>query len=267
MGLPALGVAGAAVATAISQVVVALCFIIYLWIRIKRGDLPYLQKLQLKNFDFKAMKRIVSIGLPAAMQSAVLAILSMIVAKFVAVWGAFAIAAQRVGVQIESISWATCEGFAVAVSTFVGQNYGAKKYNRLKKGFLVSTGIVTLVGTVATLVLFLFNRQIYEFFVSDPVTISYGIDYMMILAISQIFMCIEISSAGAFNGVSKSGIAAFIIIIITALRVPFAWLVVQMGWSINGIWWIVSLTSIGKGLVLLICFMWYMRYRLKEQNA
>lgn len=262
-GFPELGVLGAALATALSQVVVSLCFIIYIIVRMKQGEFHLFQGIHRIKLQGKYLKPILKIGLPASIQSSALACFSMVVAKFIAIWGPFAIAAQKVGAQIESISWATCEGFAVAVSTFIGQNYGAGKYERIKKGFLVSTGIVAVIGTFATFVLLVFNRQIYEVFVSDPTTIAIGISYLTIQAYSQILMCIEISSTGAYSGISKSMISAIIIVVVTFARIPLSFAVVHFGLGLDGIWWAVSLTSMLKGLLLSFGFLYYLRTRVK----
>ena len=68
----------------------------------------------------------------------------MIIARMIAVWGDGAVAVQKVGSQIESISWMAAEGFAAAVNSFVAQNYGAKQYERVRKGYRTSMLIVSL---------------------------------------------------------------------------------------------------------------------------
>lgn len=265
LGLPELGVWGAALATAIAQVAVSAGFIIYIVISLRKGEYQLLKGVHKVPLESKIIKDITKIGLPAAIQSGALACMSMVVAKVIAIWGPFAIAAQKVGTQIESISWATCEGVSVAVSTFVGHNYGAGKYERMKKGVKVSTIMVTVIGAVATMVLLLFNKQIYEIFVSNPETIKIGIEYMTILAFSQILMCIEISTTGAFNGISKSGIAALIIVIVTFARIPLSYGIAYLGLDISGIWWIISGTSMVKGIILMAIFVLYMKYRVKDK--
>lgn len=264
-GLPKLGVVGAALATALSQVLVSAIFIGYILYNTRKGKLPLFRGLSFTKVEWKITKEILLIGLPAAIQSALLAGFSIIVARIVALWGTYAIAAQKVGAQIESISWATCEGFSVAVSTFIGQNYGAKKYDRLKKGYKVSIGMVTVIGTIATIILLTLNEQIYDIFVSEPETIAIGVNYLIIIAFSQIFMCIEIATMGAFNGISKPGISAIIVIALTALRVPMALALSATPLDINGIWWTVSITSILKGIFLLIIFLVYMEKKIKPQ--
>ncbi|WP_105614507.1 MATE family efflux transporter [Vallitalea okinawensis] len=264
-GLPKLGVVGAALATALSQVLVSTLFIGYIMYNTRKGKLPLFRGLSFTKVKWNITKDILLIGLPAAIQAALFAGFSIIIAKIIALWGTYAIAAQKVGAQIESISWATCEGFSVAVSTFIGQNYGAKKYDRLKKGYMVSIGMVTVIGTVATILLLTLNEEIYNLFVSEPETIAIGINYLIIIAFSQIFMCIEIATMGAFNGISKPGISAIVVISLTALRIPMALALSATSLDINGIWWALTITSILKGIFLLIMFIMYMEKKIKPQ--
>src|SRR5690606_15601536 len=97
------------------------------------------------------LKRIVMLGLPMAVQSAFFTTIAMVIARIIAQWGPLPIAVQKVGSQIESISWLTAGGFQTAMSAFIGQNYGAKKWDRVYKGYFVGIGIVSVLGVFATL--------------------------------------------------------------------------------------------------------------------
>lgn len=79
------------------------------------------------------IKTMIRIGFPSAVQSMLYCSISMILTRFVTSWGDTAVAVQRVGGQIESISWMTAEGFGSAINAFVGQNYGAGNLKRVKK--------------------------------------------------------------------------------------------------------------------------------------
>ena len=86
-----------------------------------------------KNTSSIFMK-IIKIGFPTGIQSMCFTFISMVIARFIAGYGDVAIAVQKVGSQIESISWMSADGFASALSTFTGQNYGAYKFDRINKG-------------------------------------------------------------------------------------------------------------------------------------
>src|SRR5690606_35286220 len=94
-------------------------------------------QLHLAQFrlDRAISKKIFSLGIPVASESALFAFFAMIIARMVAEYGAIAIAVQSIGGQIEAISWMTSTGFATALGSFTGQNYGAGNWQRIRKGY------------------------------------------------------------------------------------------------------------------------------------
>jgi len=126
--IPALGVKGAAIATITAQACVVIGFLIY----ILKGK-TYVSLKGIFNIpNFKIIKEIFVLGIPAGLQNGLFTILTMIIARIVAEWGPMGIAVQKVGSQIESLSWMTALGFQVALSAFIGQNYGAKNCSNKK---------------------------------------------------------------------------------------------------------------------------------------
>ncbi|AEB76708.1 multidrug transporter MatE [Clostridium botulinum] len=254
---PALGVRGAAIATVFSQIVVSVLFIL----SVRKSIL--IRGFSFKDFDFEYMKNIFKFGFPVAMQNALFCVFSMIIARIISVWGNVAIAVQKVGSQIESISWMTAGGFQTAISTFVGQNYGAKKWDRIIDGYKAAIIIVGTIGIFATCLLIFGAKPIFSFFIPEQSTIPYGVDYLRILGISQFFMCMEIATAGAFNGMGKTVPPAIVGIVFTGLRIPAA-LIVSKYLGLNGVWWCISVSSIIKGIVLTSCFLIYLAIRKKK---
>ncbi|KLU76919.1 MATE family efflux transporter [Clostridium botulinum] len=254
---PALGVRGAAIATVFSQIVVSVLFIL----SVRKSIL--IRGFSFKDFDFEYMKNIFKFGFPVAMQNALFCVFSMIIARIISVWGNVAIAVQKVGSQIESISWMTAGGFQTAISTFVGQNYGAKKWDRIIDGYKAAVIIVGTIGIFATWLLIFGAKPIFSFFIPEQSTIPYGVDYLRILGISQFFMCMEIATAGAFNGMGKTVPPAIVGIVFTGLRIPAA-LIVSKYLGLNGVWWCISVSSIIKGIVLTSCFLIYLAIRKKK---
>lgn len=128
LGFPAMGVTGAALATVIAQVTVSICFIIFMLREKKEFSGLNLMKIQAEKW-----KKIIRIGLPTAIHSMLFTVISMVLARIITAWGASAIAVQKVTAQIEAISWRSAQGFGTALTTYVGQNYGAGKNDRVKK--------------------------------------------------------------------------------------------------------------------------------------
>ncbi len=249
--LPAMGVKGAAIATVIAQMIVTIAFLLY----IKR-DASVMSDLKFfVSPSVTYIKRIVKIGYPAALQSGMFTIFAMFIARIIASWGPLPIAVQKVGSQIESISWMTAHGFATALSAFVGQNYGAGKWKRVQKGYFTALGIMTVIGLATSLLLILCAGPIFALFIPEEEAIAYGVVYLRILGLSQLFMCLEIATSGAFNGLGRTLPPSVVSIVFTGLRVPAALILSRSELlGLNGVWWSISLSSVLKGIILVVWF-------------
>lgn len=245
-----LGVLGAALATVTAQIIVTLLFVVII---IKR-KLDYVSINVFKRPKWSLIKDMTVLGLPGAVQSGIYTIISMVIGRIVAGWGPVPIAAQKVGSQIEAISWMTAGGFSTAISTYVGQNYGANKYDRIEKGVRITMLIAMAVGMFATLLLVLAPEFLMKIFVSEPETIEAGKAYLVILGYSQMFMCLEITMIGAFSGLGRTYLPNMIVIILTALRIPLA-VVLSGKLGLDGVWWSISLSSIVKGTILVSTYL------------
>ena len=251
--VPRLGVTGAAIATIIAQVAVTFAFILE---AIKRPELFGALKPSEKP-DAWQLKRLVSMGLPMSLQSAFFTLIAMVIARIISNWGPLPIAVQNVGSQIETISWMTAGGFQSAMSAFVGQNYGAKKGQRIYRGYFMGLGIVSAIGVFASFLLIFGARPLFAIFIPEAEAIRLGVSYLRILGLSQFFMCVEIFTAGAFIGLGKTGPPSGVGITFNLLRIPAALLLSATSLGLDGVWWAISISSILKGLTLST---WYLRY-------
>ncbi len=250
------GVVGAALATVFAQVVVSVSFIAM----IIKKDKTYFKFRLYKNINKDAYNELCNIGLPVALQSGMFTVFSMALGVIVASFGPVAIAVQKVGSQIESISWMTAQGIGAALSSFVGQNYGAQKLDRVEKGAKVTLIVATVLGTINTLLLVFLGKEIFSLFIDEKEAIEKGVVYLKILGYSQLFMCIEIVVASVFTGLSKPLIPSILSIILTGLRIPLAYILSSPNiLGLNGIWWSISISSILKGTLLLIIFIYMLK--------
>lgn len=249
--VPEMGVLGAALATVFAQMVVFLFFIY----NIRFKHVLFQHFTFFKKFAIRDILDLFKIGWPPAIQSALFTLISIVIARIIAEYGALPIAVQKVGSQIESISWMTASGFAVALGAFVGQNYGAKQYRRVVEGYRTAIKTAIILGIFNTVLLFFGAKWLFMIFVREPDAIALGVDYLKILALSQLFMCIEITSSGAFNGIGKTEPAAITSIIFNLLRIPMALYFSKMTFlGLNGIWWSITISSIFKGIIVYIWF-------------
>lgn len=91
-----------------------------------------------------------------------------------------------------------------------------------------------------------------------------GVDYLMILGVSQLFMSVEITTAGAFSGYGRTVPPSVISIIFTSARIPLAMLLITTSLALNGIWWSITISSIFKGILLLTWFLFFLRKEMKK---
>lgn len=243
-----LGIIGAAIGTLVANIVMFILF------RIKsNGVLKYTFGIKV---DYVKIKEIARLGLPMAFQRVLFTIINILLAKIIAVFGSDAIAAQKVGVQIESIAYMIIGGFNGAVASFTGQNFGAGKFKRIKEGYKNSLIIGITYSLVMACVFLMFNRPMIKLFISDEETILIAAAYLKAVAFSQAFSAVETISNGLFTGIGKPNISATISIVFTSLRIPFALLLIKP-FGINGIWLSISLSSILKGVFA------YLLYEIK----
>lgn len=251
--IPRLGTTGAAIATVLAQITVTVVFI---WEARKRPELFSGLKLLAKP-EQQQVQHIVKLGFPVALHSAFFTLIAMAIARILSNWGPLPIAVQQVGSQIESISWMTAGGFQTAMSAFIGQNYGAKKWERLYKGYFIGLGIISILGVFATALLIIGARPLFTLFINEPEAIKHGVVYLRILGLSQLFMCLEIVTAGAFIGHGKTFPPSVVGIGFNVLRIPMALVLSATALGVDGVWWAISISGILKGAVLVL---WHLRY-------
>ena len=258
---PALGVNGAGIATISSEFVVSALFALCI---MRDGYL-------FKDFSLtggstgREMLHVAKLGAPPAIFNIGYAFINMVISRMIVTFGDAAIAVQRIGGQIESVTWMTCDGFAYSMSAYTSQNYGAGNYDRVRKGFSVGTAMVTGFGLIATALLVLGAGPLFSLFIREPAVIAGGVSYLHIVGLSQLFMGYELSTTGAFNGIGQTKLPAAIGLVLTAARIPACYLLMPY-LGINGVWWAISISSILKGTVLNILYLYKLK-KLPEQQT
>lgn len=254
---PKLGVTGAAIATVSAQFIVTLLFLYH-----ASKDSLIFDKIKIfQKPDMAQVRSIIRIGIPTSAQNMMFTSISMIIARFVAGYGDAAVAVQKVGSQIESISWVTAEGFAAAINSFTAQNFGAGNRSRIREGYSCAFKIVLAWGIICTMLLTLTPAPIFRIFISEPEILPMGVDYLVILGVSQLFMSVEMMTAGAFSGLGKTVPPSLVSILFTALRIPMALTLIHTSLALTGIWWSITISSILKGVLL---FLWFIAFLRKE---
>ena len=245
--IPALHIKGAAIATVMAQAIVCLIFIFVI-----KNDRGVVGKT-FRSFKLvgKWQKRIFVLGLPAAMISGANAVITIVLNKFMANFGAEPVAVYSIGSELESLSWLTTEGCQTVISSLVAQNYGAGKNKRVVKSMKEGLKLVSMIGLIATFILFFFRNQLFKIFVpNDPKTIILGSAYLTILSASQLAMAIEIGAAGIYNGLSDTRTPATISVSLNLSRIPLSLILIKF-FGVFGVWMSMTITSNIKGILSL----------------
>ncbi len=247
------GIAGAAWATIIAWVVSFIYFY----------GIIYRQKLVVFNFKglkLDTYKALLKVGSAGAAQRILFTFIAIFLGKIVASFGSDAIAAQKVGLQIESLTFMIVAGIQQSLSIMIGQAHGGKRIVDINHLYVSALKIGAVVAICTTTIFLTIPDQLIAIFVDNPQTIEIGKYYIIIVGLSQFFMTLEMITGGAFNGQGLTHYSASISIIFTSLRIPLAIYLCSTSLGIYGVWWSISISSILKGTVSAII------YRIKFQK-
>mgnify|MGYP002579064318 FL=1 len=255
---PKLGVVGAAIATVTAQAIVMMMMILGVIIQKKENVLKGIRLTA--KIPKEYLGGLCRIGIPTAIQGMAYCAISMVLTRMVSAYGAEAVATQRVGGQIESISWNTADGFAAALNAFIAQNYGAGKMERVRKGYRASLWTVGIWGLLISFVFICFPQAIADIFFHEPKAVATAVGYLVIIGFSEAFMCVELTTVGALSGLGRTRLCSIISITFTSARIPLA-IILGGLIGLSGIWWALSITSIIKGIIFTCTFLWITRKR------
>ena len=244
-----MGVKGVALATVLAQAVVLIIFIVIS----KKDEIMGVVDLKRKT-NMTKVKNIVKVGLPVSVQSTGMAIIASVLNTFISRFGPMPMAVFSLGVQIESICWMTADGFAVAVTSFMGQNLGAENYDRMDQGFKEAIKLFILIGAIASSVLIFFGENLIGLFMpGDPAAIAEGGRLLKIMGASEVLMAIEIGITGALSGVGLTRFPAVNGLVGNSLRIPLA-LILMPHFGVLAIWMVISMTMAIKGISSMIAY-------------
>ncbi|MFZ5980760.1 MAG: MATE family efflux transporter [Candidatus Zixiibacteriota bacterium] len=246
--IPAMGVKGASIASSIA-IFVAVAIILF---KIYTGRLGYEVTSIFKHRpNVQGMLKITKIGLPVSSQQFVFLVVYWFLIRIVHQFGDTAGAAMGIGNRMESLSYLTCHGFALAASTMVGQNLGAKNPDRAAKGAWIAAGLAISLTAVIAVFFVSIPNLIASIFTDNAEVTKIAADYLFILGLSQFTMALEIVLEGAFSGAGNT-VPPMVVSIPGALsRIPLAYfLCFDLGWGINGVWWTLTITTTVKSLIL-----------------
>lgn len=218
-----MGIAGVGWATLIAQTISAVLTMLLLM----RTKEEYQVKLKHIRFHKHMLYEIVRLGLPSGLQNAIVSFSNVIVQSNINAFGSLAMAGCGSYTKIDGFAILPVMSYSMALTTFTGQNMGAKKYDRVKQG--AKTGILMSVITIVCIsaLLLMLGPNVLAIFSSDPTVIKYGLYMMHVLAPGYIFLAIS----HAFNGIIRgAGITTVPMIVMVT-----CWCGLRMAWILTSV--------------------------------
>jgi putative MATE family efflux protein len=253
------GVAGAAIATVFSQTIAMVGSIV---VGVKKN--PYLQlSKRHKDLDTDIIDKAIRLGIPLALQNALIAFSCVALQRVVNSFGSNVMAAYTATGRVEQLVQQPFGSLGTAVSTFAGQNAGAKKLDRVKSGCIKSVILVAIFSALMAVVMFAFGETIIGFFTPNQEAIRIGAMGLRITGCFYFFLGLIYVFRGMLNGVGDAAFALINGIIEVAGRIGFAAVLMAIPsvglwgcWYTNGLTW--AITGIG-------CVIRYMRGKWRKK--
>lgn len=253
------GVAGAAWATVISQ---GAAYFSAVWYVNRTSSIFKIQFRKMK-FDKKIFKQCVNYGLPTGIQQSLVALSAVALLGLVNQYGTDVIAGFSAAMRVDNLAVLPAMNFAMALTSFTGQNVGAGNMDRITQGLRKTLLFSSLTCVGITVLIVLFGDHMLALFSTDPGVIEYGHDYLVIVSSFYVVF----STMFVINGMLRGAGAVWIPMISTLaslwiVRVPLAWILSgQIGE--NGIWWSIPL---GWFVGLFIAYGYYRSGKWKNRS-
>ena len=227
------GVAGVAFATVLSQGVSLIACIIYL----NRKHELLRVKFTALRFDRSIFILSVRIGIPSGVQQAMVALGLATMTGIVNTFGTDAIAGFAAAARIESIASLPAMTIGMAISTFVGQNLGARQPHRVRKGLHASIILSVGISVIAALAFYLFGENLIGLFNPDVNVVAIGTDYLRIIGPFFIVFSFMFMLNGVIRGAGETLIPLLTTLLaMWAIRIPAA-LLLSHKLGLSGVWW------------------------------
>lgn len=247
------GVGGAALATVISQVFSAILCLIQLL----RTHESYRLSIADIRFDAKMLKQIIRIGLPSGVQNSIIAFANVVVQSYINAFGEMAMAGYGAYSKIEGFAFLPINSFTMAMTTFVGQNLGARQEERTKKGARFGILTTVILAELIGVGVFLLAPQLIAAFDSTPDVIYFGVEKARTAALFYFLLAFSHSVAAVLRGAGKAVVPMVIMMAFwCVIRVAFLAVTIPLTHAIQMVYVVYPLTW---GLSSLVFFFYYKR--------
>jgi putative MATE family efflux protein len=253
------GIAGAAWATILAQGVSMIISFIY--VQRSRHEVLHISWNMLK-FDFEMFRNMLRIGLPTAVQLTLVSLGFVALTRIVTPFGTLVIAGYAAAARLDSFGLMPAMNLSMALSTFVGQNLGAGKPERVRRGFLATMAVSSAIALTTTVAMVGFGDKLIGIFSSDTEVIRIGAEYLLIVSSFYLVFSGMFITAGVLRGAGDTLVQMFITLAgLWVVRIPVSALL--SGWiGTRGIWW-----GIPAGWIVgfLASYIYYLSGRWKKK--
>ena len=251
VGLMDFGVGAAALATTISQGISAMLCCIHL-MRTKGPARLYLKKIR---FHKQSLQEIIRYGLPSAVQNSVIALANVVVQSNIFAFGSDAVNGCGAYSKLEGFAFLPVMCFSQSLSTFTGQNLGAKQHDRVKKGVGFGIACSLIMAEVVGVLSYVFAPQMIGFFAKSEAAIAYGTQHMRTICLFYCLLALSHCIAGIMRGAGKATVPMFTMLACWCLiRVSYITIAVRFVPELTTVSWAYPITWTLSSIVFLTYF-------------
>jgi putative MATE family efflux protein len=243
------GVGGAAVATVISQFISAILG----FIKLTKVDGDY--KIYIKKIKIEMLEILMKMGLPTGIQNSIVAFANVIVQSNINQFGSIAMAGSGSYSKLEGFAFLPITSFSVALTTFIGQNLGAKQYDRAKQGarfgIIAGVSLAQIIG----IIIWIFAPKLIGLFNSDPAVIEQGVIRARIICLFYFLLALSHCLSGILRGAGKTNIPMIVMLVSWCLiRIAYITIMVKIIPDIRVIFWAYPLTWFISSVAFLVYY-------------
>lgn len=244
--VPAMGLQGAAIATVAAQFSAFLAGLLV----IHRKYALIVSPMRACAPLTQSWTEVGKLAFPVFLSNLIAPFATAIVTRLVSQYGSAVVAGYGVGSRIESFLGIPLMGVSAALGPFVGQNYGARRYERIRRAIFLSNGFVWIWASFCVVLMLFFAESVSGIFNSDQMIQEASRDYLMIVTVGLMGTGILQNAVSVFNVLGQPRVALFISLFkVGVLYIPFA-LLLQFPWQQNGIYFAALSSHLGAGVVI-----------------
>lgn len=261
-----MGIVGAAIATDISQLLSCIFIILFL---VRSEDVYRVKLKDIRCYD-NLLGKILKNGLPTGVQNIVISLSNVIVQSSVNSFGAVAMAGFAAYIKVDGFNILPVLSFSMAATTFVGQNVGAGRLDRVKKGMYVSVAMGIIYTVCTGILLLAFAPQVIGVFTQNGKVVEYGVYIMKFFCPFYWMLGILHILAGTIRGTGKTMQAMVVFLFsLCIFRVLWIWGAMSVSHKIGGVMLGYPLSWL-VGLVMILIYVWkgnWMPYGMKKDST